>query len=123
MPQQTASGAPYVVPADAVADYPVHSLALATWLEAWRSKMPKAHWSGGVAVAVNNANSATAAVTFPPGLFTSTPIVTVSTSGTSVWVAMSSGASANGFTATARNVDGAAATATPSVNWHATQNA
>lgn len=114
----TASGLPYPTSTD-TPDVPRDIKALADALEA---RLPRASYAGALSVPVSNAVSATAAVTFPAGRFTAVPIVVVSTSGTSVWVAMSSGASANGFTATVRQVDNAAATATPSVNWTAIQN-
>lgn len=113
----TASGLPY--PADTqTPDVPRDIKALADELE---DRLVRAQHVGAVTVSVSNAVSANVAVTFPAGKFTGTPIVVVSTSGTTVWVAMSSGSTANGFTATARNVDGASATATPSVNYIATQ--
>ena len=113
----TASGIPY--PAEtATPDVPRDIKALADHLDA---RLPQAQATGALSVPVSNAVAGTAAVTFPVGRFTATPIVVVSTSGTTVWVAMSSGATASGFTATARNVDGTAATANPSVNWIATQ--
>jgi hypothetical protein len=121
MPASTSQGVPYVLPADAIADYPVTSEDLAAWLDLWRAKMPRAVHAGAVTVPVSNAVSATLAVTFPVGKFTATPIVTVSTSGTSQWVGMSSGSSSTGFTATVRQVDGTAATASPSINYSAIQ--
>ena len=114
----TASGIPYPSSTD-TPDVPRDVKAVADHLEA---RLPRASYAGTVSVPVVSANAASAAVTFPVGRFTGTPVVTVSTSGTSVWVAMSSAASGSGFTATVRHVDGSVATATPSVNWTATQN-
>ena len=83
---------------------------------------PFAEARGSVAVSVTAASSGTASVTFTDATrFTVTPRILVSCSGTSFWVAFSSAASATGFTATVRHIDGTVTTATPTVEWHAVQ--
>ena len=113
---QTASGWPYPSETD-TPDVPRDIKAVADALEA---RVARATLTGNVPVPVTSATNATAAVTFPAGKFTTTPVVVVSTSGTSFWCAFAAGQSANGFTATVRHIDATVATATPTVAWHAT---
>lgn len=113
----TASGLPY--PADTeTPDVPRDIKKLADELE---DRLPAAQHSAAITVTVTSADSGTAAVTFPAGKFTAAPIVVVSTSGTSQWVAMSASATATGFVATARHVDKLVTSGSPSVNYIATQ--
>lgn len=69
---QTPKGFPYVLPGDAVADYPDVSQALATRLEA---AVPHAQAAGTVNVTLTNAQSGSTVVTLPAGRFTTTPIL------------------------------------------------
>jgi hypothetical protein len=76
MPAATGKGFPYVQPADAVADYPTTSQALAQKID---DKVPYAVAAGMVTVTIAAAaTQGTAAVTFPVGRFTVAPIVQAS---------------------------------------------
>lgn len=115
----TATGFPYPTEQD-TPDVPRDIKALSDYLE---TRVVRAVLSGNVPVPVNPAaNNGTAAVTFPVGKFAATPVVVVSTSGTSFWCAFTSGIGVGGFTATVRHIDGTAAVATPTVAWTATLN-
>jgi hypothetical protein len=114
---QTATGWPYPSETD-TPDVPRDIKALADALEA---RVARAVLTGNTPVPVTSAASATAAVTFPAGKFTATPVIVVSTSGTSFWCAFTSTASVNGFTATVRHIDATVTpSATPTVAWNAT---
>jgi hypothetical protein len=74
MPAATPKGFPYVLPGDAVADYPNVSQALATLLESFVPRLA----SGRVSVPINNAAFGNAIVTLPVGRFTAAPFVVAS---------------------------------------------
>lgn len=82
---------------------------------------PYAEASGQVNVSVSASITGTASVSFPAGRFTVTPLVMCQARATTVWMAMPSGESTSGFTATARNIAGSSGTATVSVTWRAWQ--
>lgn len=75
MSANTSKGWPYVLPADAVADYPTLSLALADKAEA---SVPFALAAGQLNLTfASSAVSDTVTVTLPVGRFTQTPLITL----------------------------------------------
>jgi hypothetical protein len=104
MPASTPQGVPYVLPGDAIADYPVTSLDLAQWLDAFRERVPGAIASGGVAatIPINATVSPGVAVTYPVGRFAGPalplPVVSANVGASGAWATVGA-VSLTGFTA------------------------
>lgn len=118
MPNNTPKGWPYPIGTDRVADGDDAMRAIAEKADA---VVPMAQAAGFVAVNVAASVQGTAAVTFPVGRFTQSPIVVVSCSSHSTYLAAGTSAAVGGFTAAVRQVDATAATVTVTVMWHAVQ--
>jgi hypothetical protein len=87
-------------------------------------RVPTAHASGVVTVALNNSVTASAVVTFPVGRFVAGQAVRVSATaqGTSIASAHNLGSpTTTAVTVGIRKIDGTAATVNVDVSWHAIQ--
>jgi hypothetical protein len=74
--------------------------------------------SGAVAITLTASASGTKVVSFPPGRFSSTPIIVATVASNSIsYVAGVGNQNANGFTAIAFHRDGTAVTVNLTVNW------
>jgi hypothetical protein len=82
---------------------------------------PFATSGGVVSVTATASTSGAASVTFPTGRFTVAPILTLTATGTTIWVPFVSALTSTGCTVTIRHIDNTALTATISVQWAALQ--